>query len=193
LSTIVGVFATGCEPTFEDPCEEDRFACDEGTAEFKIDETCELTGDLDVEVGHGAAAFTALGAEQWPEVISGSQGGQHAFIGLRVKNAALDRYSMLKVNVRMHSKRTLEHDTCDQIGREQIADDSRVCWHLDGQRDVVLGRKIPIQTNSAGEVEEYGILVFLDKTDAERKRIGLEVTDPCNRKGQAVHEVGKKG
>ncbi len=186
---VLWLLASGCGPGGTPPCEQDRFACDDNITEFAIDETCDLTGSLDIALGRGQHAFEELQAGEWPAVHFGSQGGQHAFVALQVKNAALDRYDLLKVNIRFNREITLEHDTCEAVGRPLTGADPHQCFSSNGGRDLLLGRAGAIRTNDAGAVEEFGILVFLDSPGEGRQSIDLLVTDPCGRTGHKNHEV----
>lgn len=174
LAPVAGIalltLLSACSPDSSgDPCDLDRYGCQDGLGGFEIDPTCELTGELVVEAGHGENEFIALAPGDLVPAEFGSQGGQHLFGAFRVLNADLTRYDMLSVVVEVQwasSEETM------------------------GYRDIVLGLDEPIPTASDGAVEVSGLLVFLVSWPRTvPKRLVYTVQDPCGRTGTAVHEI----
>lgn len=190
VTELQGCFGS-CGPNpGPDPCEVDQFACEDNLDEFSYDESCTLTGDLEVELGYGETAFTQLAAGASPEMYSGFQGGQHMFVAVRVMNADLDQYSVLRavfqanrgdcepaaVNNDTESDEPAYSDvrpldTSQDAGQTDVGvrdaveettqfDATDVCADLLAERTVVLGGQHEIRTNEAGEVEEYGIALI---------------------------------
>ena len=93
---VLGVFApiTGCfgicapDPP-SDPCEMDPLGC-EGPDQLPVDPACTLEGPLEVAVGQGEDTFELLTSGDTIDLHYGGQGGQHAFLGVRVRNPAVD-------------------------------------------------------------------------------------------------------
>ena len=110
---VLVLAALGCGPQGQhssqpDPCRDDLFGCLEPPAQFELDPECFIDGDLDVEIGWGQEVFHDFG--EVPEVQYGFQGGQHIFWGIRVSNAALDRYDLLRVTYRTYA--TMSPEEC---------------------------------------------------------------------------------
>src|SRR5688572_2897194 len=68
---------------------------------FELDPSCELDGELVVELGDGTDGFVPLAEGLGPNVFHGSQGGTHMFLGVRIGNLALDRYEVVRVTTGM--------------------------------------------------------------------------------------------
>jgi hypothetical protein len=188
LLSLLSLSVLAC-PEPLNPCDLDRFACDEDLSTFELDPTCDLTGDLTVIAGDGEGQFETLSGNDFPKIHFGPQGGSHAFVGIRVENADLERYDRLKVAIEFLHAQTFPYDSCSGLGFEPVAgaENSKTCWRPFGDRELVLGHKQPIQTDTDGAVQEHGILVFLDWGLGEKQRLDITVSDPCGRTGVAVH------
>lgn len=190
LAAVALVSCHGCSPSVG-PCVEDRFECVDNSTGFAIDASCELEGALEVTLGQGRDGFEALGAGQLPDVLQGAQGGIHAFVALQVENAALDRYDTLLVEVVFEYLTEPGAISCTRVGEGQAARVPQQCMVGFGDRAVVLGHHHPIRLNESGQVEEFGMLVFLDPGgNIEQATITMTVTDPCGRVGVAKHHTG---
>ena len=186
-----------------DPCTQDKFSCDNNLSSFTLDPTCTLTGELEVVAGQGANSFQPFAPGETPKSYFGSQGGSHFFLGLQVKNADLEQYDKLKVGVVYHISQECLDWQLGNCGDEPCSETyptiedpwggtSNCQYFNEGSRELVLGAKKAISTNSEGHVEEYGIIVFkdqygLDGTDHAQTMV-LTVEDPCGRVGRVVHD-----
>ena len=150
-----------------DRCDIDALGCAEG-GDFQLDPSCTLTGDLAVEVGQGELSFQSLGPGEAPEQFFGAQGGYHIFIAFRVRGVSGD-YPRLQIRL------DVEQEICPTVCE----------WEVVGEREVVLGPDLP-QT-SDGLVEQAGLAVIVFESGG-RLRIRVDVLDPCNRRGEAIHE-----
>lgn len=167
----------GCGSGFESPCTDARYGCGDETEAFALDPTCALEGDLEVTLGHGESSFTELKDGEWPKIYHGSQGGTHAYLGVRVGNVALDQYDRLKVKFSF----SVEHEEPCKEGYLGETTDEGHCRWVDASRELVLGHTLPLSVVD-GVVEEFGLIVFVD--DYAHKQLGtVEVTDPCGRTG----------
>lgn len=169
-----------CGPDFVDPCEDDYLGCrDDGELDYL--ESCSVEGELRVEAGHGESAFAPFTGTA-PRLYTGGQGGQHLFAALRVENAALDLYDRLKVTL------ILEQRTeCGTFGAQPEPDDPDTCYRADAGRILVLGPRPALRRDSAGAVEESGLLLQIGYLDAgEPARLRVSVEDPCRRTGTAL-------
>ncbi len=173
-----------------DRCEEDRFACQDGTEVFALNAECTLSDDLEVELGHGHKQYGSLGLGELPPLTHGPQGGSHVFLGLRVLNAALDRYDKLKVTL---SAWLISPTLCDSNwGEPWPADAPTGCAHEEEHRELVLGHHHPVTVAADGAVEEFGIFFRLDEPygpGGYQLALRLQVEDPCGRTGEAEHLV----
>jgi hypothetical protein len=155
------------------PCEDDVNGCDNGDDEFIEDPTCELTGELDVELGQGEDSFTPLAPGEMPEIFTGLQGGQHVWMGVRVKNPDLTRPS-LKIRI--------------SLSYCEVDCDDPANWQADNVRELVAGSRT-LEVTDEGWFEQASMLVTLFAYGfAEHKRVEMLVTDPCSRQGLAVVE-----
>jgi hypothetical protein len=172
LLALVGVLA-GC-PDGPDgdgpPCDDDVNGCaDDGM--LVEDPVCELTGVLELELGEGQEVYSPLADGQMPEVFNGFQGGQHIWLGVRVKNPDLERAS-LRIDIELSDCET-------DCGDPQN-------WSLDNDRTLVVGSRT-ITVTEAGWFEEEGMLVTLENWGvATHRRVEMVVTDPCGRQGLAL-------
>lgn len=183
---LVSIPGMTCGPSDPDPCELDRLGCvDPETPEQFYLETCpaDVTGALEVEVGTGEERFEPLTAGAGPVVHFGAQGGQHVFMGFRVKNARLDVSPLLKLRFFL-----------GQGGEGCVPPTDGVtpppsCAVTLGQRELVLGGTgFELHDNAAGDVEEAGWIVFVSVPDPTvAGMIALTVEDPCRRTGAAYH------
>lgn len=171
---LLAVSLTGCPEPEQDgpPCDEDLTQCSDDTTKFVEDPTCELSGELEVELGEGEDSFTVLDAGEQPQTYSGFQGGQHVWLGVRVSNADLER-PLLKILVRMQY--------CD-------ADcDDPASWQIDNVRQLVADPST-MTTTSEGWFEVSSMLVQVYNWQfASSRRVEMIVTDPCGRQGLIVH------
>jgi hypothetical protein len=174
LAAVLG----GC-PWFEGPensgppCQDDVNGCGADGGEFVEDPTCELTGELELEIGEGEDSYTPLAAGEMPEIFNGFQGGQHVWMGVRLKNPDLERPS-LKINVTLSDCETDCEDPAN--------------WLPDNVRELVVGSRT-IEVTDEGWFEQASILVTLgDWSSATHRRVEMLVTDPCSRQGLAILE-----
>ncbi len=183
LAGVLG--ASGCflfdDPDGEDPCDADRFGCADG--QLDIDPSCELEGELVVAVGSGEGAFEPLAAGEQPPVFTGPQGGQHTLLGVRVENAALDRYDELQVELGIFSAAQCPAPEADDLQTPCTGDPPA------GTRTVVLGDQVPLAVTDAGIVEEHDIVVFVAGLDQPDMVLQAIVVDPCGRHGIARHHM----
>jgi hypothetical protein len=156
------------------PCEDDVNGCADDSGTFVEDPTCGLTGERELELGQGQDIFELLAAGEMPEIYNGFQGGQHVWLGVRVKNPDLERAS-LKINV------TLSDCAADC---EDPAN-----WLTDNTRELVVGSRTIVESDE-GWFEVDSILVVLgdDWSTMAHRRVEMVVTDPCSRQGLAVAE-----
>ncbi len=187
LVTLITVPGCIFGPGGADPCEDDKFQCEEDVSAFKLDPSCTIEGTLEVQLGHGETGFQTLEKGALPIVHHGMQGGMHTFLALRVKNADLDRYDKLRVDLGLHAVK--EH--CGVDDRAIGVEPADTCVFDHGSRSLVLGHSGPMLTLPDGSVEEYGILMFVDSDEysANPRYLSLDVQDPCGRKGSAIHDV----
>lgn len=190
------VYAAGftCGPTPEDPCVDDARGCAEGDEGFVIDPDCTLEGDLDAELGWGDSAFTPLADGDTVEPVFGFQGGQHVFLGFRVRNPRFDEARLLRARFDV----SLRQDGCPGDGGGEGSGEgtgegtgSAFCEPYSiGSRTLTLGGGQTPRLLEDGTLEEYGLLVFLDTWSSERpKTITLEVEDTCGRAATVVRTV----
>ncbi len=166
----------------ESVCEDDRTGCKSHGSSFTYLESCELTGDLQVEVGHGESAFALFADGELPTPIQGSQGGQHTFLGFRVLNADLTKYDSLKISLRIDIGPKCSEDEAAGYPSCSVA----------GDRELVLGGSAApaLRVTEAGAIEEYGLLVFMGGQPLEKPaRVIARIEDPCRRTGEAIHVV----
>lgn len=167
LTLLAGALA-GCQDG--PPCEDDVNHCgDDGT--LVEDPMCELTGTLELELGEGQDVYSPLAVGEMPEVHDGFQGGQHIWLGVRVKNPDL-QHSSLRIDIALSDCET-------QCGNPQN-------WSLDNERTLVVGSRT-ITLTEEGWFEEEGVLVTLENWGvATHRRVEMVVTDPCGRQGVAI-------
>lgn len=160
----------GCRPDPGPPCEDDVNGCaDDGT--LVDDPTCESTDALVLELGEGQEVYSPLAAGEMPEVFNGFQGGQHIWLGVRVKNPDLQRAS-LKIDITLSD--------CEM----ECQDPQN--WSVDNERTLVVGSRTLTLTEE-GWFEEEGMLVTLENWGvAAYRRVDMVVTDPCGRQGMAI-------
>lgn len=153
------------------PCEDDINGCSNNTTTFMPDPACTLTGELELELGEGQHEFMPLGPGQLPTLETGIQGGQHVWMAVRVLNPDLERLQLDIV-----------------IDAEWCGSDCELAesWILDNHRELLADESTSLTVTDAGAYEQLRMLVTLfDWIDADRKRIGVLVTDPCGRVGYA--------
>ena len=181
-------------------CEDDRFECQSGDL-FALDPGCSLTGTLEVEVGGGESNWQSLG-DAMPKTTEGGQGGTHAFAGVRVANAALDRYDKLRVSLAYWGETQApcssfkSRDWTSERG--SVADvelkackatepcmpaEGEICVGRFAQRTVVMGGNKPLNVVD-GAVEEVGMLVFNVPALDEPLLTTWVVEDPCGQIGE---------
>jgi hypothetical protein len=166
----LALLLVGCSEDVDPPCENDVNGCgDDGT--LVEDPTCELTGALELELGQGQDVYSPLATGELPEVHDGFQGGQHVWLGVRVKNPDFEHAS-LGIDITLSD--------CEmQCGNPQN-------WSVDNSRTLVVGSRT-ITVTDEGWFEEEGMLVTLgDWGSATHRRVEMFVTDPCGRQGVAM-------
>lgn len=176
-------FGGGCGPVEPTPCELDRLGCDptEDPDFYLASCPSDVTGDLEVEVGTGESSFEAFGDGGGPIVHYGPQGGQHVFLGARVKNARLDVSPKLKFTFYVG-----EGEGCAPPQSGEDGEDP-ACQRRLGGRSIVFGAPgFEVRKNASGEVEEYGLVVFVDVPSGSLPAlVSVTVEDPCRRAGSA--------
>ncbi len=150
-----GCALAGCPVTTPTPCEVDPVGCKNANS---IPIQCQRAGTLDVQIGTGETAFTAIDASHGFAVHHGTQGGEHVFGAIRVTNPALDFPQLL-----------VEFQLFDADGGEI------------GYRKLALGPPLTIVNGAA---EQAGIVVFGSVLESGRT-MHVNVSDPCGRVGQA--------
>ena len=156
------------------PCGGDIVGCDDTPTPFELDPECTLEGELEVVHGNGFEMFEALAGNQFPDREFGLQGGQHMWVGLQVRNPALD-FTQLRV--------TIELDGC-RYADVSCTDASH--WSEYPTRVLVVDEDT-IGVTEEGYFELLNILYILegwDWTQPERWRWRVTVEDPCGRVGQ---------
>lgn len=186
-----------CGGGVANPCEMDAIGCHDNAFDFNYDESCTLTGDLDVEVGQGEYGFVSFLADEAPESHSGMQGGAHVFLSVRVFNAALDVYDKLRVHLAIfdvceigevcRSVHGLDGGRCDETHAET---ESGVCEAVTVERLLVLGSAEPLKVSGDGSVEESGFVMVMNGGAYEWGVVRLFIEDPCRRSGAHEHRYG---
>ncbi|MEE2779391.1 MAG: hypothetical protein VYE15_02630 [Myxococcota bacterium] len=166
---------------------------------FELDPSCELTGELDVEIGTGELVFESITEGHRFHVVYGPQGGSHVFGALRLNNPALefprlevvfqllDDDACIEMEERGDFYRSAEGDSHWEFPAWAYTEEERArdCWPVvAGFRHGLI--REPWQINSDGGVEAAGIFVFhryYGGGGANRAR--LSVRDPCGRVGTA--------
>lgn len=176
-------FGGGCGPVEPSPCELDRLGCDptEDPDFYLASCPSEVSGALEVEVGTGESSFEAFSEGGGPVVHYGPQGGQHVFLGARVKNARLDVSPKLKFTFYVG-----EGEDC----QAPEGSEDPTCVRRLGGRSIVFGAPgFEVRKNANGEVEEYGLVIFVDvPSQVSPALVSVTVEDPCRRKGAAYQE-----
>lgn len=190
--TLLAAFAmvstgTICNPDpGPDPCELDRLGCEDpgpsDPAGFYL-ESCpaEIEGALEVVAGSGEIAFESFAEGAGPIVHFGPQGGQHVFMGFRVDNARVDVSPRLRVSFYLG-----QGEGCAPPS-DPASTAIPTCAVTLGKRDVVLGGTgFELRHNAEGQVEEYGLVVFVDVPSSDLAGlVAVSVEDQCRRKGAA--------
>ncbi len=190
LSLAPSQVAMMCGPGYPDPCEDDALGCDDGLDDFALDPACELQGALEVEVGTGSGeGFEAFAAAAGPKVHFGDQGGQHIFLSVRVGGVDLDRYEVLKLGIELRGE-TTPWEVEDDKGcpwRSHLIDDG-TCDTLFGERELVLGVKKSMATDTAGRVVADDLLIVLAYWPPESElSLTVSALDPCGQEGLVAH------
>jgi hypothetical protein len=197
--SVAVVFLTAglCAGPVSDPCELDALGCNDNAFDFSFDDSCELTGSLEVAVGQGEHGFVSFEPDESPERHHGMQGGEHIFLSLRVFNAAPDAYDKLRVSLGIFdlcavgevcdSVHGLEGGRCDEA---DVSAKSGLCEAVAVERVLVIGSATPMQVNSDGAVEESGLIMVTNGRAYDRGMIRVFVEDPCRREGWGEHHYG---
>lgn len=177
---LLGLPGLTCGPSTPSPCESDRFGCGDTNPDagdfYLASCPAELGPGLEVEVGTGEESFVSFPDQQGPEIHYGPQGGQHVFVGLRVKNARLDLSPLLKFNFYIG-----QGEGC---GAPETGDELPVCTTTLGLRELVLGGPgFEMTPNAEGVIEMSGLVVFVSVplADGGPKLVAMRVEDPCHR------------
>lgn len=173
------------------PCELDRLGCDDEDPDaddfYLASCPADVSGPLEVELGSGEAAFAPFATGEGPVINYGPQGGQHVFMGLRVTNARVDVSPSLRISYYLGQGAGCA-PPADAGTNAPLALPS--CAVTLGKRDLRLGEVgYELRTNAAGDVEEYGLVVFVDIPDpALPGVVAVSVEDQC-RRGGAAYQV----
>jgi len=173
--------AMTCGPSDPSPCELDRLGCQDPPPDdtFYRDDCPESLGTtLEVEVGTGEQTFASFAEGTGPVINYGPQGGQHVFMGVRVDNADLQWSPRLKLAFYLG-----QGEGCAPPAAGVT--DLPTCAVSLGKRELVLGGAgFELETDAAGAVEEYGLVVFVDVPDsAKTGLVAVRVEDQCHRVG----------
>lgn len=180
LPFIVPLGGGLCVPDGPSPCQQDRLGCEDPEDPDFYLASCpaEVTGPLQVELGTGEMGFEAFAPGAGPIVHFGPQGGQHVFLGVRVKNPRLDLSEKLKVRFYLGQG--------PDCAPPMEGSDPSCAMRLGG-RTLYLGAPgFPPNVNGMGQVEEFGLIVFVEVPSASVPRlVSVTVEDPCRRTGSA--------
>jgi hypothetical protein len=150
------------------PCVDDISGCFDDTSKFMEDPSCELQGELELQLGEGETEFSPLAPGELPELHYGFQGGQHVWMAVQVKNPDLER-QQLKIRV--------SAEYCNQNCAVESS------WASDNNRELVAD-ETTVTITPEGWIEQTRMLVTVfDWVDASHRRIEMLVTDPCGRQG----------
>jgi hypothetical protein len=173
----------GCPAGAPPPCALDRLEC-EPPPEFPRLESCDATGDLEVELGEGHGEFEPLADGEAPTLHFGAQGGQHVTLGVRVKGARLDLYDRLRFTFWAG-----QGEACAPGPLSEAGQPPEGCGYPLAVRELVLGGEgdFALRVNG-GVVEEYDLVLILDYPAPETKTVvHVGVEDPCGRAGADAH------
>ncbi len=179
LPLVCAALVLGACPWIEPPpgpevCEDDVHGC-EGGLEWKLDEACELEGELEVVMGEGERNFTGLGPDEMPSAYFGFQGGQHVWMGVQVQNPSLD-HPLIQVEYELE---LCYGDSCTSPG---------AAWDRVGIRSLALDDST-MELTPQNFFEQASIQIILENWDTSaHRRVTMVVTDPCGREGTAVHQ-----
>jgi len=202
LATLV---LGGCPLSTSDPCELDRYQCDDQEDTWPAEPICDLSGTLELEMGEGHRAFAYLKADLLPALTDGAQGGSHMFLGIRVLNPALDLYEKLLVEFNVFQLEAADSADCDsdyycedcEYAPETTVGGSAKCRLSIGWRKLALGGALPLRSLEDGTVEEFGFMVFMPPasyvSELDMVELRLKVVDPCGREGVVNHIVTHEG
>ncbi len=185
LVVAVAVAAVGCgSDEDESLCVTEKFNCANQTEGFVRPDRCTADGDLEITIGHGEAEFTPLAEDELPGIHHGSQDGLHAWMGVRIGNAALDKYDTLKVRFEL-----LYHITGGACAGGVKGTAGEDCVRTMGSRELMLGSNTPLRVLEDGTIEEFGIVVFVDYNPSGLWEVKLDVSDPCGRSTSIANQV----
>jgi hypothetical protein len=165
LSLGLAALLPGC---FTYPCERDVLACEEGEP-FAIDRSCELEGELGLEVGEGEGMFAAFPAASWPQVHHGAQGGIHFMLGLRLSGVD-PKYAAFEVEI--------EARDCD---------DACAAMQTLSERTFVVDGDYLEPDGDAQVLTD--VVLLLDREPHARGEITVRVTDSCGRTAESTHAM----
>jgi hypothetical protein len=188
-------FAGLCGGAASDPCDLDSLSCQANLFDFAYDPDCDLTGALELELGHGEYSFTNYLEGEVPEAIQGGQGGQHLFGAIRVLNAATTKYDKLLVRIGVYTE-CLVGESCFEpeggvfectLAGSDVGEG--ICGFTNTERIFVLGSAKPFRVVSEGVLEEFGLVMVLDSWPiwGSEGVVRLTVVDPCERSGMIEH------
>ena len=192
--SAVFVFGGICGGGQPDPCEFDVLACQANLYDFALDPNCDLSGELEIEVGQGEVVYAPFAEDQVPDVHFGTQGGQHLFVALRVLNAEIERYDKLLVRFGAYRECAIGESCWSPVDgvfecTEAEADpDSGKCEDTLGERTAVLGSAKPLRLDG-DVIEEHGLLLILEQWPVWGGTgvIRVVILDPCEQQGIAEH------
>ena len=156
------------------PCGGDILGCDDTPTPFEPDPNCALEGELELMLGNGELVFEALSPNTLPDTHLGLQGGQHMWVGLQVRNPALD-FPQLEITLELSACRYADV-SCTNIGD----------WFEYSSRVLVVDEDTLTETEE-GYFELTNIIYIIEGwnwTIPERWRFRVSVEDPCGRTGQ---------
>ncbi|MBC8071411.1 MAG: hypothetical protein IAG13_24000 [Deltaproteobacteria bacterium] len=139
--------------------------------EFELDPSCELDGELTVEIGDGTNGFKALVGNAGPIVHHGSQGGTHMWVGARIGGLALDRYDVVRVGIG-----AFDPLQCEPVGEPCKG---RPLW-FDGEW--VLGDVVPLEPVDEHTIEQDRLTALFD-IHGQALVLELGAADPCGQTG----------
>lgn len=167
-------------------CGYDVLGCGPQALTFELADDCsvaEREGEIVLVVGEGdgEGGFRALDAAELPKVHHGSQGGQHMWTGVQIRNPNPAR-SLHRVEFRVQA--------CD-VGLDCSLDASWTDYDgaIAGARELVVDDE-QLRETAAGWLELRDVLLLLSNDSDEPEglvRMVVTVQDTCDRQGEVVH------
>lgn len=160
------------------PCEYDPESCENKQDGLAVVANCPRHDDLQIDIGQGQSSFVALSAFESPVIESASGGGQspsvhHFWAALRVRNPA-EGHAKFRAVFHVYFKDYYSYR--DRNSTSSAGSDHELVYLLN--QTMVLA--------ADGSVSRAGLRVVVSPPV---KRITLDITDECGRKGHADHQI----